>query len=433
MKLGIFQQKETSLMLRLMKSLILSLVAFSTLNTAQLFSLHGVQITGWGPRNQVMAGANCAAPVDVSTITINPAGMTKLTSRGDFGAGLVKLSLWENPKHATGPAVNILSGKQKGLLDYYVQPFIGMIYHPESSKLVFGASSVALASGGVTYKKPIIKPELLFAPNGQTVAETGDLFDTSASAYILQTGFAAAYDFSDKISVGATFDIDTFLFSSDAPISTQEGLKQTKGRGRLDVSYGFGFTFGALYTINDQLATGLTVITPQWFEQNKLYADLIPKFRLPPEVRLGFAYRPYCPLLLTFDVLWIGWKHVKPFKISPVNGGFGWRDQFTFGLGLQYDINSTWIMRAGYNYGKTPIRSKVIFANSLFPIHTEHVISGGLELFLNSQNSIVIGLIYEFRNTLKDNGKGDQISKLGKGLKSSAQATTFSACWSLLF
>lgn len=420
-------------MLRLMKPLMLSLFAFSALNQTLLFGLNGVQITGWGPRNEVMAGANGAAPVDVSTVTVNPAGLINLSSRADLGAGLVKLSLWANPKHATGPAVNTHTGKQNGLLDYYVQPFAGIIYNSECSKWAFGASSVALASGGVTYKKPIIKPELLLTPNGQTVAQTGALFDTSASAYILQTAFAAAYQWSDSLSLGAAFDIDTFLFSADAPISTPQGLKQTHGRGRLDVTYGFGLTLGALYTINDQWAAGLTVITPQWFEQNKLYADLIPKFRLPPEVRLGFAYRPYCPLLLTFDVLWIGWNQVKPFKTTPAKGGFGWTDQFTFGLGLQYDINSSWIMRAGYNYGKTPIKSKVIFANALFPTHAEHTLSGGLEFFLNRQNSVALGVIYEIRSILKDNGQGDQISKLGKGFKSSAQATTFSGCWSLLF
>jgi long-chain fatty acid transport protein len=413
----------------------MSLATALLLEPANLLALNGLEYMGIGPRNRAMGGANGAAPVDSSTILVNPAGLTQLPTSCDLGAQFTKISTFVDTRHAKGIAINTKAGLQHAVQRYYISPFTGIVYNPACSKWAFGLLNTGLASGGAVYRKPIVKPALLLEPvTTFNVGQTGAIYDTSAAGFIFHTSFAAAYSYSDQLSLGAAMNVDTFFFSADSAVSTPVGLVQTKGRGRLDISYGLGFSLGALYQINSEYSVGATFVSPEWFEQSKLYADLLPKFRLPPTVRLGFAYRSPCmPLLLTMDIKWIGWHQVRPFKISPANGGFGWRDQYTIGLGLQYNVSDALTARAGYNYGRATITSDKLFANALFPIWNVHHLSAGLEYQLTDRSFAAVALTYDFKKTFKENGKGDAVSKLGKGVKAGVQNTDITFAWSLRF
>ena len=43
-------------------------------------------------------------------------------------------------------------------------------------------------------------------------------------------------------------------------------------------------------------------------------------------------------------------------RLGASNGiGFGWQDTWNFKLRLKYDLTNAWTLRAGYNYGESPI------------------------------------------------------------------------------
>lgn len=52
-----------------------------------------------------------------------------------------------------------------------------------------------------------------------------------------------------------------------------------------------------------------------------------------------------------------------------------WEDQWVFALGAQYEINDSWTVRAGYNYGQNPVPDDTL--NPLFPAIVEHHITAG--------------------------------------------------------
>jgi long-chain fatty acid transport protein len=402
---------------------------------SSLWAINGAIFYGVGPRNRAMAGANCAAPVDSSTIMINPAGLSHLSTSADLGADVVYINGFVDTSHATGTIVNTKAGLQRPATRqrFYTTPFMGGIYNLRCSNWSYGMLCSGVASGGGTFQKPIVKPDLLLLPDpAYTAAQTKAIYDTGGSTYVLQTSFGAAYKLREQLSFGASLNTNVLLFSGDNAISTPLGLMQTEGRGRLDTSYGVGFTLGTLYDFNEQWAIGLTFVSPQWFEKSYLYGDLISKFRLPPQVRIGLAYRPNEALLLTADWKWLGWHQVEPWRSTPINGGLGWDDQHTIALGMQYEISS-WVFRAGYNYGKTPIRSDVGFANALIPCLQEHHVCLGCEFQLAQGSFIAVSAVYEFRNTIKDNGKGDLVSQLGKGTRISNQSANMDIAWTLKF
>jgi long-chain fatty acid transport protein len=50
------------------------------------------------------------------------------------------------------------------------------------------------------------------------------------------------------------------------------------------------------------------------------------------------------------DIRWINWKNAKGYK------EFQWKDQWVIGLGGEFKPTQKLALRAGYNYGKSPIR-----------------------------------------------------------------------------
>ena len=57
--------------------------------------------------------------------------------------------------------------------------------------------------------------------------------------------------------------------------------------------------------------------------------------------------------------------------------GFGWLDQNIVKVGVNYDINKMWSVRAGYNYGEGVIPDDQILFNILAPAVVKHHVTLG--------------------------------------------------------
>jgi long-chain fatty acid transport protein len=55
-------------------------------------------------------------------------------------------------------------------------------------------------------------------------------------------------------------------------------------------------------------------------------------------------------LKVGMDIRWINWKNAKGYK------EFQWNDQWVIALGGEFKPMQKLALRAGYNYGKSPIR-----------------------------------------------------------------------------
>jgi len=55
-------------------------------------------------------------------------------------------------------------------------------------------------------------------------------------------------------------------------------------------------------------------------------------------------------LKVGMDLRWINWKNAKGYK------EFQWKDQWVIALGGEFKPTQKLALRAGYNYGKSPIR-----------------------------------------------------------------------------
>ncbi len=398
-------------------------LVMATLITCELRALNGMLFYGIGARNRAMGGANGAHPVDSSTLLINPAGIGALGNTADFGVHCLYVRASIDRSGAVNSLPNKAAGKENSGQNIYITPFDGITYKrsPESS-FAFGAMFCGVAAEGVKYSHPRIDP-----------ASLTDDYDTHTTLIVLRSIIGTSYDLNDSFHLGLGLHINSALLSADlatvAPISP---FPQTAGDGRLEIAYGAGFSLGIIYDLNEHWSFGAAYVSPQWFEDFGRYADLVPDFKLPPEVRIGSAFRWSGDTTLTADYKWIGWSTISLFNKKPTEGGFLWRDQHSIGLGAEHKFCPTFTGRAGINYAHSPIRKDALFANALVPVVMEVHLAIGAELLL-PHSSLAASFVYTPRNKVRDDGSGDAFSVGGKGVEAAIETYDFDVVWSLVF
>ncbi|MGQ0664913.1 MAG: hypothetical protein ACT4P2_15300 [Pseudomonadota bacterium] len=111
-----------------------------------------------------------------------------------------------------------------------------------------------------------------------------------------------------------------------------------------------------------------------WFEAFDKYRDLfIGPVNTPANGAVGIAWH-VTPQTdhLAFDVKYILWQAVHAIGQGPGEGGFGGKNRPVFLVGGQHRLDESSTLRAGYDYGPSPIPDNRIFANALFPAVVEH-------------------------------------------------------------
>ena len=335
----------------------------------------GVTATQWG-----MAGAIVAAPQDSGAIITNPAGLSLLNIedvRFDMGFGFLN-----PPRKANGTDSDS---------DLYLIPS-GSFALKIDDQLTFGMGMAGLSGMGVDFADVMSG-----APGSQNVV-------TTKQFYKIAPGFS--YQMNDKLALGAALNID---YQSLALDNSQMHLPQNQ-------VYGFGFTLGMIYKINDAMSFGAAYVSQQSmgaFEWNATtIAGVSPGGRYsltmdaPQTLSMGIAYQPGNGLLVEADIKYIGFSDVldkvdldTPMGTSVMN--FGWDDQVVFALGVQKQINDKTTIRAGFNYGESPIGEEDVNTNLGSLAITESHLSFGATRKLGKRVEGSISYLHAFNNEVK--------------------------------
>jgi long-chain fatty acid transport protein len=363
-----------------------------------------------------MGGANGALPVDTSTILVNPAGLSKIGNHVDIGAHYLKADRYRDLSR-TDPSIgvaNTAAGTEESHQTVYLTPFSGVSYKAEDSRWAFGGIIAGVAGEGAKYRQPRLNPALL---------EGDKNYDTESFLFVLKAAPGVSYDATDRLTLGASLQINAAFFSGDFAVPTPSdapaAFPQTAGSGTLEISYGYALQVGALYDLNKYWTIGTAYQDKTRYKDFGAYKDVIPDFELPPEFRVGLAWHATPKLDVTLDYKWIGWEQVGLFDKKPTEGGFGYVDQHTVGFGVQYKYRPDITLRSGVNYGRTPVRKDVVFANSLAPTvyETSLAVGGEYAFGKTRRNSIAASLVYKVENNVQDDGSGDLFSQVGAGTR----------------
>ncbi len=351
------------------------------------FATNGDNLIGIGPSSRSMGGVGIAAPQDaIGSIFTNPAAMCFGTycpgSEFNF-SGTLFMPKVEARIELDGKTYKADSSKNK-----YAIPAIGLSV-PITDSLPFwrfGLAAYGVSGLGVDYRETAID-QPGFADFGGNPLVAG----TFTQLQIMKFAPAIAFQPNPQFSLGLALHID------HATLDLGKGAS---------FNYGFGGKLGALFKLSNLVSIGAIYVSPQKTKHEKVENfdgiggkdDL--ELEAPQELGVGAALNLIADTLL-FEIngKWLNWGSAKGYD------DFGWDDQWIIAIGTQFKPTQNLFLRAGFNYGKNPVKEHNNFVGaSMIQVQGKYMPTYYYETFrligfpAIVQNHLTLGIAYEHTN-----------------------------------
>jgi long-chain fatty acid transport protein len=398
----------------IIKTSLLIIIAMLFIS-ANAFATNGMRMIGFGPVQNSMGGVSVGLPLDSATLLTNPAGMSILPGRIDFGASYFKPSVEYKATESAGMGGAVINNDGATINSDRAGspvPAFGLII-PLNEKIKFGLGAYGTCGMGVDYARNLY--------SGVTY--------TSYSQMRFTPGLS--YKINDMVSIGAAVNI----MYATMEFNAASGFGQQPHMGAQ--SLGYGATIGVLVKPIDFLQIGLAYETKSYFQDfefNTTAGKDKLEFNQPQTATIGLGIKPIKDLLFGFDVQWIRWSETNGLNLpkytanasSAMAWNLDWSDQFVYKVGVQYTVIPMIVLRAGYNYGKMPLNSDRAFENIAFPAVSEHHITAGIGINLTKQLTLNIGGMYSPQAKLSGSNPGSPMPPTPTGQGISAYETSMS-------
>jgi long-chain fatty acid transport protein len=414
-----------------MKKTLMAAAIAATLAPGMAFATDGYFAHGYGMKAKGMAGTSIAVTGDAFGGANNPATMA--FAGNQFALGIDLFSPWRKAERTGGAAFG-LDGSAESDSNYFGIPEFGYnrMVRPDLALgvTVYGNGGMNTdypggqlpspgacgpATGPGTGFNPAPGPYNLFCGNGSLGVDLSQL--------IVAPTIAWRFHPDHSIGVAPLFAYQRFkaegLQAFDSPLSTSPG--NVTNRGHED-SMGWGVRVGYYGQITPQFAIGATYQSKISMDELNDYKGLFAEaggFDIPSSWGVGVALRPTPQWLIALDYVRINYSDAKSVNnpsslivqcaggdasacLGGSNGaGFGWQDVDVIKVGVQYELNPQWTIRAGYNHSDNPIRSSDVTFNILAPgVIKDHATLGATWKW-DAQNELTGAFMYAFNNSVQ--------------------------------
>ncbi len=329
------------------KSILAGAVILSSMTAA--FATNGDNLIGLTPASRAMGGIGVGMPVGAAdAIFRNPAWMANYDGFNvSFGGILfmptVKAYSKMDFSFMGGPTLQT-RGYVKSAADTFLVPEIGIV-HKLNNKVAVGIGAFGVSGMGVDYRN---KDPML------SQMHTTFQFMRMIPAVAVKVNEMITLSGALHIAWGS-LDIGALMCAN--PLNPDTCWNAGGGQAQ---DLGLGFQLGASFNIGGMAYAGITYQSPvsmtykRVFDSNDdgVLEDM--KLQQPQELAFGFGITPTDNLKVGVDLRWIDWSGADGY------GDFNWKNQWVFGLGAEFKPTPKLALRAGWNYGKTPIKSKNI-------------------------------------------------------------------------
>jgi len=409
---------------------------------------NGYTMHGFGTAQKGMAGAGSALPMDSLIVYSNPAGLTKLKKRFDLELSFFNpsdRSYTANDDFSPIPFVpHVDPGTYKSKNDWFLIPSLGMNW----TLTDHSALALTLAgSGGMNteYSDPVFKnfaappgsPPAPPAPAGAlfpgsppfpgSPGNQNGQFTASGNTGVNLQQALIALSYAHDINENNTLAISPILAIQSIKVKGLEPFKafsqtpdKVTGNGT-DYSYGGGVRIGYLGTFaEDRFSVGISYQTKLWMTDFDDYEGLLAEqggFDIPARLNVGLAFKPIPQLSIAAD-----WERIFYGQIDSLNNGsgaapnsadtllgadnglgFGWDTINVFKIGVNYEVNDKFAVRAGYSHTKdAPFEGADTLFNIIAPATIKDHVSVGFSYQFNENN----GLTFAYTRALDNKVKG---------------------------
>jgi long-chain fatty acid transport protein len=399
---------------------LLLAAALSLLCAHALFATDGHFLHGAGPVNEAMGGADTGICLDATgSIAWNPACTVSFAGRR-FEIHATVFTPWRSlsstvDANAFGPGMPgaTLSGTTVSHRDMSLMPGFAFVYHRLGSPTAYHAAMLAVSGFGVDYEgntdfsNPILTPQ---APNGFG-------FGRIRSNYMLVTvpiGFSR--ELTERLSAGfsvvpALSMLQVIPAPFSAPVTGGSTMPYYLSAGNNAPAYGMGFNAGLHYAFR-AVSVGLSYHSPVWFQKfdwNR--KDLSGtshamnfQMNLPQVVSVGGGAAVTKSTRIAVDGRWFDYADTAGFnkvgyKSDGSVAGFGWRNIWAVGGGVQQMVTKSTKLMAGYNYSGNPVPQQYTFFNTPAPAIVQHHVSGGIVQTMHN-TEVIVTYYHAFQNSI---------------------------------
>ena len=399
---------------------------------------NGAWLIGFGSQSRAMGGTGVADNRGGLAAAFNPA--TMIESGDEFQLG-VELFI---PKMAIYHDSGVLGQTdEESNHDLFLIPSMGATYQM-NEKLALGFSFI-----GAGLKTEYDQTANNTACSRENAASPGScpptVFNALDSTAAPEAGVeliqmqlipSVAYKVNKTHTFGASLVLAAQYFRAEG-LEDFDILGFTASPGNLtgegwSSSFGGGYRLGWLGNFMDEkLKFGVNYSSRVWMDKFERYSNLFAEqgdFDIPENYAVGVAYDFTPAVTVAFDIQRINWSDVRSMgnpgpdasnpssffslcenlptndscKLGGSNGlGFGWVDQTVYKIGANWALNEKWDLRAGWNYGKSPIPEKEVLFNMLAPATPEHHLTIGAGWAMAENWQLDMNFMYAFINTIK--------------------------------
>ncbi len=373
-------------------------ITLSLFATTVLFATNGDNMIGIGAQSRAMGGAGVGMGIGTDSVFLNPAWAVDMKGfNTSFGATVFMPKV----KAKVGPAQGVGNGQwADSKADLSIIPTVSYSNHI-TEDLSYGVGMFGVSGMGVDYRNE--DPHKGLA-NMRTALQ------------YMRFVPSLSYKIEDlRIGAGLTLAYGALSMSALTPSNPMDPTTAAQRGGGLSEDFGFGFQLGMGYYVMPGLSVGaiyhseVSTTYEDVFDfdagnMNNGYDDL--KLSQPAEFGFGVGYAPDCKCYsLTIDYRRILWSKADGYD------DFGWDDQDVIALGGSYSVMSGLILRAGYNYAKSPLHDKtfkpatvggapfgafnVAYFNTLgFPAYSESHYTAGLSYEFSKSTGLDLAYVY---------------------------------------
>jgi long-chain fatty acid transport protein len=431
---------------------------------APVHATNGYFLPGFGVKSQGAGGVGIALQADALSQAANPANAAHTGMRVDLGLTLFNPERKSSTGTATGlpgePDVDLDGNNDDtgfpltgfGLFNtlsesgntLYLMPDMGFTM-PLSENLSVGIAVVGNGGMNTTYK------ENIFGIAGSPVPGGGVEDHVGVDMMQILAPVTVAYKLNEQHSFGASLNLAVTRFKANGlgQFGDNGGFQISADPDHLtnngyDYSYGAGVRLGWLGKfMDDRVSVGATWASRTYMTKFDKYAGLFAEqgdFDIPENYGLGLAVKATDKLTAAFDVVKIKYSDVASignpgpgiyggsgyaesdiamdifggsqdtYELGNDQGmGFGWKDMTIYKFGLIYDVNEDLTLRAGYNYGKTPVRNDQLVFSALAPGIVEKHYSVGFTKKMKGELDWELSGVYMYAANKTQEGCGQAV------------------------
>jgi long-chain fatty acid transport protein len=356
-----------------------------------------------------MGGTGTAHPQDAFATAYNPAGISEIEDRIDAGLFFLRSHGKSKISHSLNPVLNETMHSSR----------VKNIFVPEFgiNKILYKKNCTQITAGLAVYNKEFIK----------TAYDRGNpLFGTSPLGLeyvyeVIAPTIALKTDSLGSLGLSLDYNIQRLKIEGAQRFANPfESISPQNVTNRgYDYSNGIGLTVGWMKQIHRTLTCGIAYRFETEMKNFRKYRGFVAnqgEFNTTPRIALGIAYKPTCQwvICLDFEQIWrtripalkntLFPNALKSRAGTRSGAGFDWRDQVYCRLGIAFQANEQWTLRAGYRHSPSPIKMGTAITSNIYTLECiEDVVTLGATWSWNPLFELSLFYAHGFPKTLKKN------------------------------